>query len=136
MPWLDLEEDLAEEFGGLSVFDTSDAGSWSVVAHTSKAAKRAALGLCTRCGSRPARAGMRSCVRCAVVTPPRVRSADTTYLRVSSTGNSVPSKAARRASGKCVDCGHVATARRCERCAEKTRAHARASWLRAKARAA
>jgi len=121
MAWLDLEEELAEEFSGLTWMDAREE-QLGIIDTT-----RNREGLCRDChAANPREGGI--CVWCmrkrAVVAAPKVLTAP-------------KSKPLRRAAGLCVDCCRVSGgARRCPACAAKNRAHAAASYQRAKARRA
>ena len=123
--WLDLEEDLAEEFGGLTNAFTIDDGL-SVRASEDKHTARLAMGLCPRCGRLPM-LGKRSCDRCILNARVKTRAvAKRLNYKLSSGGNPSPSNQARRASGRCVGCHSPSVTRRCERCKEKNREYQRA----------
>lgn len=63
--WLDLEEDLAIEFAGLTVYARhGDNIHLSVRRPSGKQELRKRMGLCTKCGVRTPRAGLVTCDRC------------------------------------------------------------------------
>ena len=121
MTWLDLEAEIAIELGELVQFDSREERLGVIDTNRNRE------GLCRDChAANPREGGI--CIWCmrkrAVVAPPKVLTAPR-------------SKALRRAAGLCVDCCRVSgSARRCPVCAAKTRAHAAASYQRAKARRA